>query len=83
VTIVPGDGASMVTARLARDGRPARRPPGSGRLVLRSSLILHDDPMLNAVLVHDHEEFWLDEEFWASWHPEVFAQPEVFTIMSP
>jgi hypothetical protein len=39
-------------------------------------------PVLTAVLVRDREEFWLGEEFWGAWHPEVFAVPEVFMITS-
>jgi hypothetical protein len=39
--------------------------------------------MLTTVLARDHEEFWLDEEFWVAWPRKVFAQPEVFMKSSP
>jgi hypothetical protein len=54
-----------------------------GRLVLHICNILHDGPVFNTALVHDHEEFWLDEEFWAAWHPKVFGKPEVFIKSRP
>jgi hypothetical protein len=39
--------------------------------------------MLSGALARDHEDFWLDEEFWVAWHLKVFIQPEVFMITSP
>jgi hypothetical protein len=39
--------------------------------------------MLSTVLVHDREDFWLDEEFGAAWHLKVFVKPEVFTKSRP